>query len=69
MTTREMFVLKTEADVNLGEYASLGTPDRLAMLQCEAALGRVAHAFGGAPRTLEVNGSPRRTISAASPTG
>jgi len=65
LTTREMFLLKTEDDVNLGEYASLGTPERLAMLQAlqqrEVARDRVAQAFGGSPRALDVEwfASPR----------
>jgi beta-lactamase class A len=58
MTTREMFVLKSDEEVNIGEYASLGTPERLAVLeslqQRDVALDQVVQAFEGAPKAIEV---------------
>ncbi|WAT18382.1 serine hydrolase [Aurantiacibacter sp. MUD11] len=58
LTTREMFVLKSGDDVNLGEYAAAGTAERLAVLQGISAIerseGEIMAAFAGVPNAIDV---------------
>lgn len=58
LTTRELFVLKSGDAANLGQYASAGTAERLAVLQQLAAIeraeGDIQAAFSGAPVAIDI---------------
>ena len=65
LTTRQLFEIRAGEDANIGEYASLGTPERLAVLEGlrdrAADTAAVVDAFEGPPGAIEVEwfASPR----------
>ncbi|MWV27993.1 serine hydrolase [Aurantiacibacter rhizosphaerae] len=58
LTTRELFLLKSDGIENLGKYAAAGTAERLALLQELAQLDRgsedIQAAFAGGPVAIDV---------------